>query len=393
MTRVSLRTRLWLLQLCSLIGLLALVGCLLAGDWESSPRTQLVAGIALTVLICGTLATWMLLHRLAGLLASIAATCDRVTATGDVNVKLTSPERGEIGRLSQSFNRMLNRVRVLLEAQRQLLADTSHELRNPLTVIRTNLDLLKRDLDPRTRQEAATETEQEAERMSRLVTDLLLLARQDATAHRDLVPIRLDALAHDAVERFRQLAPDHSVASGQVDGIVLYGDPDRLRELLDNLLDNAVRYTPAGGKVTVSVSRAGSSAQLIVDDTGVGIPPEHLERIFDRFYRVDPARSRATGGTGLGLAIVKHVAESLGGRVHAESKPGRGSRFVVTLPAEPSWSGDTDTGTSVAQVEAPVGKGPMNAGVRAEGTLSGNLSARPRVEGTVEPREARDVQR
>ena len=356
MTRVSLRTRLWLLQLCSLMGLLAFIGCLVAGDWESSPRTQLVAGIGLTVFICGTLATWMLLHRLAALLVSIGATCDRITATGDVNVKLTSSEQGEIGRLSESFNRMLNRVRVLLEAQRQLLADTCHELRNPLTVIRTNLDLLKRDLDQRTRQEAATETEQEAERMSRLVTDLLLLARQDATAHRDLVPIRLDALAHDAVERFRQLSPDHSVASGEVEGIVLYGDPDRLRELLDNLLDNAVRYTPAGGTVTVSVRRAGSSAQLIVEDTGVGIPPEHLERIFDRFYRVDPARSRATGGTGLGLAIVKHVAESLGGRVHAESELGSGSRFVVTLPAEPSWSGDTDTGTSVAEAEAPVSK-------------------------------------
>lgn len=295
------------------------------------------------VLAGAILATWLLLGRALGPLEQIARTAERIATTGDVNVGVPAPPAvPEIRRLGRSFNRMVERLRHLLESQRQLLADTSHELRNPLTVIRTNLDLLERDLDPRTRLEVATETEEEAERMSRLVADLLLLGREDGAARGELRQVRLDVLAEEIAERWGQLAPDHAIVFEGEGPLVVRGDPDRLRQLLQNLLDNAVRYSPPGARVTVTVERAGSEACLVVEDTGVGIGPEHLPRIFDRFYRVDPARSRATGGTGLGLAIVKHVADAHGGRVHAESEPGRGSRFVVTLPAEPSWSTDLE---------------------------------------------------
>ena len=226
---------------------------------------------------------------------------------------------------------MVDRVRVVLDRQRQLLADTSHELRNPLTVIRTNLDLLRRDLDPATREEVVAETDDEAERMSRLVADLLFLSREEAGAVEDR-PVRLDAVALDTVERFRQLAPEHEIVLDAPEALTVRGDDDRLHQLLTNLLENAVRFTPAGGRVTVRARRDGRQAALVVEDTGVGISREHLQRIFDRFYRVDPARSRATGGTGLGLAIVRRIAESHGGGVRVESEPGAGARFTITLP-------------------------------------------------------------
>jgi heavy metal sensor kinase len=300
----------------------------------------LLAAGGSAALVGTSIATWLLVGRALAPLGRIAAAAERIAATGNVNVRVPAPSGGEIGGLGRSFNRMIERLRRLLESQRQLLADTSHELRNPLTVIRTNLDLLGRDLDEETRREVAAETEEEAERMSRLVADLLFLARQEATAPAERAPFHLDALARDVVEQFQQISPDHSIALTNAEPLVVRGDPERMRQLLANLLDNAVRYTPpgSGGAVTVAVRRSGSDAQIVVEDTGVGIAPEHLPRIFDRFYRVDPARSRATGGTGLGLAIVKHVAQSHGGRVTAESEVGRGSRFVVTLPAEPSWS-------------------------------------------------------
>ena len=315
---------------------------------------RLLVGVGAAVLCGAIVATWLLVGRALMPLGQIAATAERIAATGDVSVRLAATVGGaEVRRLGRSFNRMIERLRRLLESQRQLLADTSHELRSPLTVIRTNLDLLKRDLDPQTRQEVAAETEEEAERMSRLVADLLLLARHEATAPAELLPVHLDALARDVVELFQQLAPDYTVEIQEATPIVVRGDPDRLRQLLTNLLDNAVRYTPAGGRVTVAVRRDGSDAQLVVEDTGVGIAPEHLPRIFDRFYRIDPARSRATGGTGLGLAIVKHVAETHGGRVHAQSEPGRGSRFTVILPAEPSCSADAGSTGLVGEARAP----------------------------------------
>src|SRR3712207_2217519 len=155
--------------------------------------------------------------------------------------------RSEVERLRLAFNGMIDRVRRVLDGQRQLLADTSHELRNPLTVIRTTLDLLRRDLDPATREEVVAETDEEAERMSRLVADLLFLSREeaDAVAHQ---PVRLDAVAGDTFEGFRQLAPEHELVLDAPGGLTVLGDDDRLHQLLTNLLENAVRFTRAGGR-------------------------------------------------------------------------------------------------------------------------------------------------
>ena len=293
----------------------------------------LIAG-GTVVLFAALVATWIVVSRALDPLERIAATAERIATTGDVDVRVQVRTSGEVERLRLAFNRMVDRVRLVLEGQRQLLADTSHELRNPLTVIRTNLDLLRRDLDPATREEVVAETDDEAERMSRLVADLLFLSREEAGAV-ELRPVRLDAVALDGVERFRLLAPEHEMVLDAPAGLTVLGDDDRLHQLLTNLLENAVRFTPPGGRVSVAARPRDGCAALVVEDTGVGIAPEHLPRIFDRFYRVDPARSRATGGTGLGLAIVRRIAESHGGAVIVASEPGRGTRFTVTLPLAP----------------------------------------------------------
>jgi signal transduction histidine kinase len=294
----------------------------------------LIVGGTLVLLAC-IVATWLVVSRALEPLESIADTAEQIAVTGDVSLTVQPEGTAEVKRLAGSFNRMVERLRRVLDTQRQLLADTSHELRNPLTVVRTDLDLLGRDLDRQTRQEVAAEAQEEAERMSRLVADLLYLSREEAAARGPAEPVRLDRLAAEVVDRVRQVAPDHEIRVRHADAVTVPGDADRLRQLVGNLVENGIRYTPPGGHVDVDVSLVGDGvARLDVVDDGIGIAPEHLPRVFDRFYRVDPARGRSTGGTGLGLAIVKHVAEAHGGRVQAVSQPGVGSTFSVTLPAE-----------------------------------------------------------
>ena len=295
----------------------------------------LIAGGILILVAC-IVATWVVVSRALEPLESISVTAERIALTGDVSLAVEPQGTAEVRRLAVAFNRMVERLRSLLESQRRLLADTSHELRNPLTVVRTDLDLLGRDLDPDTRQEVAAEAAEEAERMSRLVADLLYLTREEHAERGPSEPVRLDRLAVDVVERLQQVASEHDVRVAAAESVSVLGVRDRLHQLVTNLVENGIRYTPPGGHVTVAVRMAdGATARLDVADDGIGIPPEHLPRVFDRFYRVDPARARTTGGTGLGLAIVKHVAESHGGSVTATSEPGVGSTFSVLLPAEP----------------------------------------------------------
>jgi signal transduction histidine kinase len=294
----------------------------------------LIVGGTLVLGVC-IVATWLVVSRALEPLEAMAATAQHIASTGDIGVSVSTRGTCEIARLGVAFGRMVERLRHLLQSQRQLLADTSHELRNPLTVIRTDLDLLGRELHPDTRQEVAAEAQAEAARMTRLVSDILFLAREEIATRGPLELVRLDELATDVVERFRQVAPDHDVRVGQLAAVSVLGEADRLRQMVANLVENGVRYTPAGGQIVVNVwLDDAKTATLEVVDNGIGIPAEHLPRIFDRFYRVDPARGRSTGGTGLGLAIVKHVVTSHGGSVEVVSTPGTGSRFVVRLPAQ-----------------------------------------------------------
>jgi signal transduction histidine kinase len=229
-------------------------------------------------------------------------------------------------------------VRPLSEdAQRQFLYDTSHELRTPLTTLRGNLELLARDLPQEERAEILAESREEVDRMARLVRDLLLLAETGSeAAPPEPVSIRLDLLAREVAERVADEEQEQRLEFS-LEPVTVAGDEERLRQLIGNLVENALRH--ATSWVRVTVSRRPPNVLLEVEDDGPGIPSAALERIFDRFYRVDQGRSRAQGGTGLGLSIVRHVAEAHGGRAWAANRGnGTGALLSVELPAEPSWT-------------------------------------------------------
>jgi two-component system phosphate regulon sensor histidine kinase PhoR len=224
--------------------------------------------------------------------------------------------------------------------RRDFVANASHELRTPLTSIRGFVEALEDGAlsEPGTGRRFLGKIRTHADRMAALVEDLLELSRLESgerPPHREEVPAA--ELAEDVVGSFADLAERKPVALEYADegAPVVWTDAERVRRILENLVDNAIKYTPAGGHVRV-VTRAGPDRGVVLEvrDDGLGIAPEHLSRIFERFYRVDKARSRDLGGTGLGLAIVKHLAESIGASLTVESEPGRGACFRVALPPE-----------------------------------------------------------
>jgi signal transduction histidine kinase len=243
-------------------------------------------------------------------------------------------QRDELGELVSTFNEMLDSLDAAYRTQRQFVDDAAHELRAPVTSIVGNLDLLERarDLPAEEQRAIAAETRTEVERLGRLVNDLLALARADAGLQLEQAAVELDRVVADAVRAMRPLTGDVALTVAALESAVVIGDADRLKQLLIILIDNAQRYTPAGGRVRVSLRRQGDEAVLAVEDTGIGIGAADVPRIFDRFYRADPARSRDAGGSGLGLAIAKWIAEAHDGRIEVESAPGAGATFRVRLP-------------------------------------------------------------
>ncbi|MEW5762395.1 MAG: HAMP domain-containing sensor histidine kinase [Bacillota bacterium] len=246
----------------------------------------------------------------------------------------------EIGRLAATFNGMLARLaaqqRSLEEAyaaQRRFVADVSHELRTPLTIIRGNLELLQQ-MEGRgsAAAEILADAAEEAERMSRLLHNLLILARADAGQHIEKAPLDLEPLVQEVARQAPLLGPTPFHTHGLdalADGRIM-GNADYLKQLLLILLDNAFKYTPPEGTITLSAAREDGWYRIGVADTGPGIPPEELPRIFNRFFRGAAGRA---GGTGLGLAIARWIAEEHGGRLEVTSTPGRGTTFTLRLPA------------------------------------------------------------
>lgn len=267
-------------------------------------------------------------------LEDIATVTRQITNADDLSRRVPDTGRtDEIGVLARSINQTLERLERLFQTQQRLLADVSHELRTPLTAIRGNLDLMRRMGmgDP----ESMDIIQEEVERMTRLVGDLLLLARADAGGSPVAqTKVELDTLIFEVYRQAEILAKGEvEVTLTAVDPVCVMGDTDRLKQLFLNLASNAVKYTPAGGNVYISLAAEDGWAIVEVADTGIGIPAEDIPYIFDRFYRVDKARSRGLGGTGLGLSIVKWISQSHGGDVTVTSTVGEGSRFIVSLPA------------------------------------------------------------
>ncbi|MBV9790430.1 MAG: HAMP domain-containing histidine kinase [Chloroflexi bacterium] len=257
---------------------------------------------------------------------------------GDLTARTELRSRNEIGVLGSTFDQMVRQLQSSFATQRRFIADAAHELRTPLTAVSGNVDLLMLGAasDPAQQRRALQRMNSELERMGRLVDDLLTLSRLDSqpTLHRN--DIDLNSLAHDLVEQFRDLAPRHQWQLRAMDGVIVSGDGDRLRQVLLNVLENARKYTPEGGAVSVTVEAEQDSAVVQIADTGIGIPAEDVPHVWDRFYRIDQARTRAGGGFGLGLAIVKSIVESHGGQVALTSEAGQGTIVTLRLPLAPS---------------------------------------------------------
>lgn len=265
-------------------------------------------------------------------MTTITRTAGQINRAQDLGRRI--PDTGsddELGRLTVTINEMLDRIQAMFERQRQLVADVSHELRTPLTTIRGEMDLMSRAgvLD----REGLEAVRGEAARMSRMVADLLLLAQADSGLVIEHFPVNLGPLVRDVCRQSAALAQEPgTVTSGTVADVTVMGDADRLRQLLLNLVTNALQHNPVGAHVTVSLEHDTLEAQLTVADDGGGIPAADLPHIFERFYRVDKARARRSGGTGLGLSIVKWIAAAHGGSVTVASTLGAGTCFTVHLP-------------------------------------------------------------
>jgi signal transduction histidine kinase len=267
-------------------------------------------------------------------LRDMAAAARRME-TGDYSVRVETRSRDEVGRLAAAFNRMSSELMNLEQSRRDLVANVSHELKTPIAAIRAHLENI---LDGVERPEPATLAMMlgQVERLGKLVSQLLELSKLES-GEVALRPERL-ALRPLVDELFSEIAVAMSGRRIQLGNQVptdlpsVLADRERLHQVLFNLVDNAVRFTPDGGTVTVSARPEDGSVHVAVADTGSGIPPEHLPRLFERFYRVDHARAREDGGTGIGLAIARSVVEAHGGTIAAESEPGRGSVFSFDLP-------------------------------------------------------------
>ncbi len=271
--------------------------------------------------------------------------------------------RDEVGELVSTFNDMLASIEQVTNAQRRFVADASHELRAPLTTIKGSLEFLRRapDLPEEDRTAMLEDAYAESERMAALVSDLLLLARVDASAssrgaraalldeqltwRRE--PVEVDQLAMEVFRygraQLRARHKDLSLIISNLEPVTVLADPGQLRQLALILLDNAIKYTPTGGKIRISVTRNGSRAAFSVSDTGIGIDPADRPHIFERFYRADRARERDEHGSGLGLAIAKWIAEAHGGEMSVHSQPGQGSTFTALLPAVRRSDEQSDT--------------------------------------------------
>ncbi len=265
----------------------------------------------------------------------LAVRAGEIERTNDFAAELAqaSSHRDELSELVRAFNAMTERVRRMLIVQRDFLAQSSHELRRPLTVIRTYIDVLSHpDLEDKDRKASLTAMRSEVESMSRLVSDLLVLSRQEEQSE-SRGPVDLAVLTERVFTHSREHAGSRNLTFTTCDHALVEGDPEGLEHMVANLLDNALQYTTETGRVDLSVARQNGSVVLAVADTGIGIPEAEQSQVFQRFFRGRQARETHGEGTGLGLVIVREVAESHGGRVSFESTAGKGSRFVVELPA------------------------------------------------------------
>ena len=286
-----------------------------------------------------------LVALLAGMIFSRILTKPIVTLTGvigrmskgDFAARVPETGSGEIRHLATAFNSMSEKLESLDQSRNEFVSNASHELKTPLATMKILIESLiyQPDMQGELRTEFLTDINAEINRLSSIVSDLLTLVQVDAHSMRlDREKMSLSAVVKETIHRLEPMADKRgqTVALSLDDSGDMYADKSKLRQVVYNLLDNAIKYTQEGGRINLSVTRVGRDIVLTVADNGAGIKPEHLPHVFDRFYRIDKARSRDSGGTGLGLSIVRQIVLLHGGNIRALSEEGKGSTFIVELP-------------------------------------------------------------
>ena len=260
-------------------------------------------------------------------------------AKGDFTSRVHVSGGGEIAHLAETYNQMSERLENLDRSRNQFVSNASHELKTPLATMKILLESLiyQEDMEPALRNEFMQDINKEIDRLNMVIGDLLTLVHIDS--HKMKLRREMMCLSNAVKEAVRRLAPLAS-DRGQAIEVALhsdcdmFADPAKLQQVIYNLIDNAIKYTPDGGMVRISLDLVGRDAVLRIADTGVGIPKEDLPHVFERFYRVDKARSRETGGTGLGLSIVQQIVRLHGGNIDVQSEVGKGTTFIIELPAK-----------------------------------------------------------
>jgi signal transduction histidine kinase len=296
---------------------------------------------------------WLMAGRALTPVTKVTESASAIAQTdGGVSLsrRVVVPNTGdELTHLAMTFNTMLDRIERAFDTQKRFVADASHELRTPLTAVRGNVDVLVRQLNAGRELNSGEMIEdlqvvqRESGRMGRLIDDMLMLARTDGSSLGDILKpeqLELNLVASEAYRTAGQLANGHEITLEAEETIRITGDRDRLAQVMIILLDNAIRHTPADGTVTLAIDRESdpesgtACARIRVSDTGEGIPAEHLPHLFERFYRVEVARSRMSGGTGLGLSIALAIVRGHRGWIDVDTMPGEGTAFTVWLPFE-----------------------------------------------------------
>jgi two-component system OmpR family sensor kinase len=305
---------------------------------QATQRTLLsvlIIGTIIAIIVAG-LAGWFTTNRALSPLEDVTRTALQITRADDLSHRIPyhGPADDEVGQLINAFNQTLSRLESLFHTQRRFMADVGHELRTPLTVIKGNVGLMRRIGE--TDEESLAGIENEVDRLTRLVGDLLLLAQAESgKLPLDKRLVELDTLLLEVMQQVRVLARDRlQLKLGEIDQILVCGDKDRLKQVMVNLIGNAISYTPAGGEIVVGVSKSQNLARLTISDNGPGIPAQDLPFIFERFYRAEKSRTRSRDGKGfgLGLSIAYWIVNNHGGKIEVDSKVGEGTTFCVWLP-------------------------------------------------------------
>lgn len=290
---------------------------------------------------------WAVAGRALRPVAALTGSAEAIAKSREFSRRVPgSSSHDELGRLSRTFNTMLENLEAAYDSEVRFVSAASHELRTPLTVVQANLDLLQLgNLSEDDQLLSLNEASRESERMARLVADLLVLARADAGIPIRRESVEIDRVVLEVLNETRHLARGKRVDVPHIEPGSVSGDPDRLKQLMLNVIENAIKYTSDGGLIEVEINQRSGGVDVSIRDDGIGILPQDLPRVYDRFFRSEAARERDSGGSGLGLAIASWIVSQHEGSISVDSVAGRGTTVRISLPARPTGDAADSSGT------------------------------------------------